>query len=174
MEYLPYIIDALNEIEQEYIKLPAMHKASGLIRERVFCYEFYHQMRKTITPTRDVVINGEIDKRGYPTFNSQNPDFVFHVPGSNAGNAIVCEVKGDIRKPGLSKDLETICHFIEDKYYQSGVLIIFANSFEQLMNKAGDIVQMFAMRECASKVWIIMLPESKNCQEPVILSSLRA
>ena len=174
MEYLPYIVDALNEIEQHYVKLPAIHKASGLIRERAFCYEFYHQMRKVIPQNREIVINGEIDKRGYPTFNNQNPDFVFHIPGSNAGNAMVCEVKGDIRKLGLLKDLETICHFIEDKYYKSGALIIFANSFEKLMDKAGDIIQMFAVRECASKVWIIMLPESNSCLEPVMLSSLRA
>ncbi|MGI4833595.1 MAG: hypothetical protein ACRYFK_09065 [Janthinobacterium lividum] len=172
MEYLHYIISALNEIEQRYIRLPAMHKASGLIRERVFCYEFYHQMRKIIPGYREIVINGEIDKRGYPTFNNQNPDFVFHVPGSNAGNAMVCEVKGDIRKLGLAKDLETICNFIEEKNYQAGVLIIFANSFAQLMNKANDIIQAFAARECADKIWLIMLPKYSNCQEAIMLSSL--
>ena len=138
MEYLSYVIEALNRIEQQYIRLPAIHKASGLIRERVFCYEFYHQMRCVIPPDREVVINGEIDKRGYPAFNKENPDFAFHIPGSNAGNAVVCEVKGDIRKPGLAKDLETICSLIEDKYCQSGVLIVLANSFAQLV---ADVTQ---------------------------------
>lgn len=71
MEYLRYIIEALNNIEQHYIKLPAIHKPSGLIRERVFCYEFYHRMRCIIPSTSEIVINGEIDKSGYPTFNRQ-------------------------------------------------------------------------------------------------------
>lgn len=172
MEYLPYIVEALNSVEQHYIKLPAIHQASGIIRERVFCYEFYHQLRNTIPHNREVVINGEIDKRGYPTFDSQNPDFVFHIPGSNAGNAVVCEIKGDVRKPGLRKDLETICHFIEEKNYQSGVLIVFAISLVQLMNKAGDIIHIFATRSCANKVWVVTLPESGRCQEAVTLADL--
>lgn len=173
MEYLDYIVQALNRIEQQYIRLPAIHKALGLIRERVFCYEFYHQLRCIVPSNREVAINGEIDKRGYPTFNRENPDFVFHIPGSNAGNAVVCEVKGEIRKLGIEKDLGTICRFIEEKNYQSGVLIVFANSFEQLVGKAGDVILSFAARECSNKVWLITIPDSQHCQEPVMLSNFR-
>lgn len=164
MQYVQAVIDSLNKIEQRYIKLSAVHKVDGLIRERVFCYELYHQMRQNISLNKLTVINGEIDKRGYPEFENKNPDFVFHIPGSRNGNALVCEVKGNIRRPGVKKDFESICHFIEKQNYKSGFFIVFNNSIEQLKQKAGDVIRTFSTRSCADKIWIIAIPKSCCCE----------
>ncbi|WP_201987151.1 hypothetical protein [Hymenobacter rubidus] len=170
MQYIHEIIDALNKIEQIYIKLPAAHNVTGLIRERVFCYEFYHQMRQNFTLNQLTVISGEIDKRGYPQFKKQNPDFVFHVPGSSKGNALVCEVKGDIRRPGVKKDLESIFYFIEKQNYRLGLFIAFGMSAMQLKQKAGDTINAFSKRKCADRVLIVTIPQSGWCEDATSLN----
>ena len=60
-KYLIELIKAaLQEIDDEYFNLVTTYEPSGIIRERVFCYEFYHQMRSLMTDDLDISLNGEI------------------------------------------------------------------------------------------------------------------
>ena len=68
---------------REYSLLP-IHGADPVHRERVYCYELYHQMRlrwsaPSSCPYR---LNGEIDKGGHPYFRNDRgkpkPDPLVH------------------------------------------------------------------------------------------------
>ena len=45
-EYLNLIKEALNCVTAPYYNLETTYEPSGIVRERVFCYELYHQMRR--------------------------------------------------------------------------------------------------------------------------------
>lgn len=40
--YIQKITEALDNIEAPYFKLETTYEPSGIVRERVFCYELYH------------------------------------------------------------------------------------------------------------------------------------
>lgn len=69
----------------EYFLLP-IHGADPVQRERVYCYELYHQMRLRWPPPEacHYRLNGEIDKGGHPYFRNQRgkpkPDLLVPSP----------------------------------------------------------------------------------------------
>ena len=148
--FIQLIRDALENVGDEYYKLTTTYRTLGVVRERIFCYELYHQMR-LIQSTRglnDVQIHGEIDKSGYIAFDRnawKNPDFVFHIPGMMQGNAIVVEVKGKIEgnyQEGVYKDIVTLSKFTNNKYfYQSGILIIYNYTYDEFLRNMGEFLK---------------------------------
>ena len=98
-KYFDLILCSLDNVEQPYYNLKTTYEPSGIVRERVFCYELYHQIRCLQTKRNEIelTLNGEIDKRGHVAFTQEdqkNPDFVFHIQGEMIVNTIVLEVKG--------------------------------------------------------------------------------
>ena len=85
-------------------------------RERVYCYELYHQLRCQWDPNFEFSLCGEIDKRGHAYVHGKHldmitPDLLIHQPGDmNAtSNLLVIEVKpanGRIKK--MRKDLRKL------------------------------------------------------------------
>jgi hypothetical protein len=68
MEQFTQILrEATAAIPPEYFLLP-IHGGDSVYRERVYCYEFYHQMRRLWPPDCPYRLNGEVDKRSIPTF----------------------------------------------------------------------------------------------------------
>ncbi len=87
-------------------------------RERVYCCELYHQIRKLSEHSdefADYVLSGELDKSGLRavTAGRQAPDFVWHKPGLPR-NAVVIEVKraSPLEVDDLCKDLQTLSDFL--------------------------------------------------------------
>jgi len=66
-EYVDLIITAFDRVSQDYYKINTTSSADGIVRERVFCYELYHQIRclQNKRGLTDFNIHGEIDKRGH-------------------------------------------------------------------------------------------------------------
>ena len=148
--FVEMIKGSLDNVGDEYYKITTTYESSGIVRERVFCYELYHQMRlvQSARGLTDVHIHGEIDKRGHVVFGNharKNPDFVFHVPGTMEGNAIVVEVKGKFAgnyQRGICKDIETLSKFTENKhYYKLGVLIIYNYTIDEFWEKTGEFLK---------------------------------
>lgn len=144
--FIQLISDSLENIGDEYYRLTTTYNPFGIVRERVFCYELYHQMRliQSQRGLTDIRIHGEIDKNGYFEFDGdaqKNPDFVFHVPGMMKGNAIVVEVKGKLEgsyQGGICKDIETLSKFTNNKhYYRLGLLIIYNYTYDEFLDKTG-------------------------------------
>ena len=148
--FVEMIEDSLENVGDEYYKITTTYESSGIVRERVFCYELYHQMRlvQSARGLTDVQIHGEIDKSGHVAFDRnarKNPDFVFHIPGMMQGNAIVVEVKGKLEgtyQEGVYKDIVTLSKFTNNKhYYHSGILIIYNYTYDEFLHSIGEFLK---------------------------------
>ena len=94
--YFNLIQRAMAQVEAKYILLEVAG-GNPKHRERVYCYELYHQMRSLQAHCKEqsgFTINGEIDKDGPQKVDQNfNPDFVMHTPGDMENNSCVVEVK---------------------------------------------------------------------------------
>ena len=148
--FIQLIRGSLDNVGDEYYRLTTTYKPLGIVRERVFCYELYHQMRliQSQRGLTDIQIHGEIDKSGHVGFDRnarKNPDFVFHIPGMMQGNAIVVEVKGKIEgnyQEGVYKDIVTLSKFTNYKhYYHSGILILYNYTYDEFLHNMGEFLK---------------------------------
>lgn len=133
---------ACGRIGQRWFLLPfdraGAAAGSTAYRERVYCYELYHQLRRlsdtaqgTAAGAPAYVLSGEIDKAGLNAMSvggREKPDLVWHVPGTPR-NAVVIEVKALSRwsPSGVAKDLRTLSTFLSvpDRAYRCGALLVF-------------------------------------------------
>jgi hypothetical protein len=103
-----------------------------MYRERVYCYELYHQLRRRLDRETEFpyALNGEVDKRSHPVLRELElekiPDFLVHDPGTPE-NLVVMEVKpSDAIKPHtLRTDLDKLSGFVSSANYEMGSFIDF-------------------------------------------------
>ena len=123
--------NATARIDAIYMRLP-VDGGEAQFRERVYCYELYHQLRRDWPMDSEYALNGEVDKRGHPILKAledaeQNPDLLVHTPGSMEGNHAIIEVKPARNTPlGIRKDLNTLGRFRQrDIHYDRAVYLFF-------------------------------------------------
>ena len=129
----------------EYFLLP-IHGADPVQRERVYCYELYHQMRLRWPPPEACPyrLNGEIDKGGHPYFRNQRgkpkPDLLVHVPGAGDNDAVL-EIKSSrAQAKEILKDLATLCRFANFGYRRSIYLVYGAEALlGRIQRCAGNV-----------------------------------
>jgi hypothetical protein len=172
--YIELIKDALSQVEGEYFNLVTTYDGLGIVRERVFCYEFYHQMRLAMQGRYDISLNGEIDKRGHRDFqkgHQRNPDFVFHTPGTHGNNTIVMEVKGKLDdREGVLKDFETLSIFVNNYHYKFGIFVVYNHTIRQLRQILGASLPLMKQDPAANRILVLSLPSSLDeCAEVVLL-----
>lgn len=144
-KYTCFLKEALSKIDQSYYRVLTTY--DEIVRERVFCYEFYHQMRLCEENYNLSKLHAEIDKSGHGEFKTEdrkNPDFIFHNPGTMSGNQVIIEVKGNI-DGDMFKDFETLTTFCKDYQYKLGYFILFGNSlsvFKHHLRRAGNRVEI--------------------------------
>jgi len=98
-EFMAALDKAASRISGSYFRperVGAKSETSRPWRERVYCYELYHQMRLILGNDRPLQFAGETDKSGHPNYymgDNKAPDFIFHKPGSHGQNLVVIEVK---------------------------------------------------------------------------------
>lgn len=113
----------------------------AIYRERVYCYELYHQLRIEWDRVQTLyALNGEVDKRGHPYFpkSGPQPDLLIHEAGSH-NNFAVIEVKPcNGRKNGILKDLRTFERFL-DLGYQRCIYLVYGTCAEE---KARSILEL--------------------------------
>lgn len=118
MEQLTQILqDATAAIGAEYFLLP-IHGAGPVYRERVYCYELYHQMRLRWPPACIYRLNGEVDKMDHPYFQDggePKPDLLVHEPG-HGNNYAVIEVKSATPPPTASAKTSALCPVSETRW----------------------------------------------------------
>lgn len=118
-----------------------------VLRERVYCYELYHQLRvyldrvcKDGEQAFPYTLHGEIDKRGHNYVFKQlrmrpNPDFVIHEPGTIDRNLAVIEVKSTDNKRALFfEDIDKLYAFVTKLDYRVGILYVFGPQDELAFN----------------------------------------
>jgi hypothetical protein len=116
-------------IERPYFQLK-IDGGDPVFRERVYCYELYHQMRNNWPTGTKFFLNGEIDKQAHPILRELNadhakPDLLAHTPGDMAGNYAIIEVKHSTAAVGVRKDLKTLNLFVRKVGYQRAIYLIY-------------------------------------------------
>lgn len=145
MQQLTQILrDATAAVTPEYFLLP-IHGADPVFRERVYCYELYHQMRIR-WPAGPYRLNGEADKRAHPYFRrgrQPKPDLLVHQPGTGENYAVI-EVKSCLAVTrNIRKDLETLSVFRNQVGYQRAIYLIYG----------GDVARTAArVQRCAALI----------------------
>lgn len=116
---------ATKNISHSYFQLPISGMKKPIYRERVYCYELYHQLRSGPWGEQAHCLNGEVDKAGHPLFPRRfQPDFLIHVPGSPKNFAVI-EVKAcNARSTAITKDLRTLDLFLS-RGYQRAIYLVY-------------------------------------------------
>ncbi|MET0438064.1 MAG: methionyl-tRNA formyltransferase-like protein [Devosia sp.] len=142
MQELSHVLEiATAAIEAKYFNLP-IDGGSPIYRERVYCYELYHQLRRQWPIGTPFSVNGEIDKKGHLQVQATgaraaSPDFLVHIPGSMSGNHAIIEVKpGNGKLHGIRKDLRTLTEFQEKVGYQRAIYLFYGHFPERKVNTA--------------------------------------
>lgn len=127
-------------IDERYIHL-GIDGGAPIYRERVYCYELYHQMRKRWPRGYRYVLNAEVDKRAHPILRELNaefyaPDFLVHTPGAMAGNYAIIEVKHALAaRQGIVKDLETLDRFVSNVGYRRAIYLIYGRESDDALQE---------------------------------------
>jgi hypothetical protein len=103
-------------------------------RERVYCYELYHQMRTLWPKACPFCLNGEVDKRGHVLMGQFGaadniPDLLVHGPGDMKQNHAIIEIKKcELTKEGIQKDVKTFATFLSEGVgYERGIYLVFGD-----------------------------------------------
>jgi hypothetical protein len=100
-------------------------------RERVYCYELYHQLRVLWPINYGYSLCGEVDKGGHPlirhnALDKTKPDMIVHVPGEMDNNLVVIEIKPiNCTYRGVKKDIETLTAYRKKAHYQNAIFLIY-------------------------------------------------
>jgi hypothetical protein len=155
---------ACSSVGEMWFQLPVSVAGEGpgqqVYRERVYCYELYHQLRLLQgnvvaaaggAALEDFKLSAEIDKAGLNVIDNggrHKPDLVWHVPGTNAYNAVVVEVKQAVNPSpaGIEKDLKTLTTFLglEAAPYARGLLLFYGPGPMDLMTLVRDLAESVA------------------------------
>ena len=142
-------------IGHEYFLLERSN-GSPIHRERVYCYELYHQMRKEFElmqpgmPCFEYRLNGEVDKGSHfeACVKNKKPDFIVHKPGFNKNYAVI-EVKSvtGLRKDSIKKDCETLHCFLDKLSYERGIFFVFGDKCDGRITKYYDLIKKYPQIE---------------------------
>ena len=122
--------EATSRISRSYFKVD-IDGGAPVYRERVYCYELYHQLRRGWPSDSKFRLNGELDKAGHPKLREvgadrAKPDLLVHQPGAGKGNYAIIEVKTPgAQADGIRKDLNTLSLFTRDVGYERGIYLLF-------------------------------------------------
>lgn len=128
MDFAAQLQSATAGIDKDYFQLPVYGKESPVYRERCYCYELYHQLRKR-WKNEFYKLCGEIDKSGHPVIRGNTkPDFLIHAPEAMDHNFAVIEVKPiNGKQKGIAKDIETLGAFLDDANYEHAYYLIYGS-----------------------------------------------
>lgn len=137
-ELTEVLTNASRNVGEEYFDLRIAGALGTIYRERVYCYELYHQMRLLWPCETKFRLNGEVDKAAHPVLkrldaDRAKPDFLIHRPGDMSGNHGIIEVKHSrtTRGEAIQKDLETLKTFKESVGYLRAIYLIYGSRSER-------------------------------------------
>jgi hypothetical protein len=135
-EFTGILCQGTAAIAPEYFSLP-IHGGESRYRERVYCYELYHQMRSRWPEGCQYSLNGEEDKRSHPYFGTRSdapkPDFIVHIPGTGENYAVL-EVKSPMTTDAaIREDLVKLRYFRRDAGYHRALLLIYGVGPEEAL-----------------------------------------
>lgn len=149
--FINCLSNATAEVPVAYMQLPVAGEKSPIFRERVYCYELYHQLRLLVGNDFGYNVGGEVDKRGHrfmnaPGIRNTKPDLLVHRPGYMVGNLIVIEVKpvSVTHRTQIRKDLQTLTAYRQNGSYRAAIYLIYGDMPQRLqaiIHKAHQLEQ---------------------------------
>ncbi len=138
-QFQALLAEAAVHIAPEYFLLP-IHNADARYRERVYCYELYHQLRSQWPHHSPFFLNGEVDKSAHPYFGpgpgAPKPDFIVHIPGTGNNYAVV-EVKSRlVDGEGIRDDVQKLVQFRE-LGYQRALYLFYGMGAAEAVHRVG-------------------------------------
>lgn len=124
---------------------PVAGKINPIYRERVYCYELYHQMRVALGNDYPYSLGGEVDKARHPilqhfALDKLKPDLLVHQPGDMGGNLVVIEVKSiKAETRFIKKDLIGLTSFVVNGRYFRAIYLVYGgnnNDFVKFKRRA--------------------------------------
>lgn len=149
MQELTNIIEgATSGISSSYFHLN-IDGGNSIYRERVYCYELYHQMRLRWPDDTEFYLNGEIDKAAHPILRKlgadyAKPDLLIHKPGYMKGNHAIIEVKSArASTAGIRKDLRTLSLYVSKVGYQRAIYLIYGYETNAIVERILCVAEEF-------------------------------
>jgi hypothetical protein len=140
------LLAATARIEHQYFQVE-LDGGDPIYRERVYCYELYHQLRCIWPSGCYFSLNGELDKAAHPILRTlgadyAKPDLLIHRPGYMGGNNTIIEVKSSRAQPaGIEKDLKTLALFRTKVGYQRAIYLVFGFEVEEAAERVRRIAE---------------------------------
>lgn len=153
---------ATESVPPEYFQI-ALDGGDPRYRERVYCYELYHQLRCRWPDNTPFYINGELDKAAHPILRElgadyAKPDLLIHQPGHMTGNHAIIEIKSsNAQRKGVMKDLETLSLFLAKVSYQRAIYLIFGHKAEDTATYVRKVASGFEGSQ-SIELWLHTAP----------------
>lgn len=160
-EFLAALSRSTAQIESDFFSVPFAGMASAVYRERVYCYELYHQLRCALPSDFLYRPAGEVDKASHPLIrHSFKPDLLIHQAGTMTGNLVALEVKpGTAGTEKLGKDLDTLLYLVEEGLYSLGILLVYGGVLRQWSRRLQQAVNTRRSDSLMDKVIVYWHPE---------------
>ena len=148
MNFEMLLHEATRNIGANYFQLPIYGEEDPIYRERVYCYELYHQLRLIWPIESRYELSGEVDKAGHPLLRGNGldrvkPDLLVHIPGNMESNHTIIEVKPiSANKDGISKDLLTLTAFKQYANYENAIYLFYGRGdIDNILNTISSLCQ---------------------------------
>jgi hypothetical protein len=149
-ELLPFIkglaLAGKGMLDPHYFQLPVAGEEAPIFRERVYCYELYHNLRNVLGNDFSYKLDGEVDKNGHPQIpGKKKPDFIVHRPGGMKGNLVVIEVKPvTVSISDLDGDLKKLTWLLDIGKYRWAIMLIYGSGVSELPKRILSRVKDFS------------------------------
>jgi len=165
-QFLKCLMKAIQNIDTHYFQFPVAKSDELICRERVYCYELYHQLRYVLGDDFPYKLHGEVDKANHPIIrDAKKPDFIVHKPG-NMSNLVANEVKPVTVKDRIEKlreDFKKLKWFISNANYYRAIMLIYGSVNDNLPQNIKQEI------ECIQDKKIIILWHYKPNKKPKII-----
>lgn len=175
--FLLHLMVACAKVDAYCFQLPVAGVDNPVYRERVYCYELYHQLRSVLGDSYCYKLHGEIDKNGHPIIRKECgrtiPDLIVHEPRDMRRNLAVVEVKPvtvvkNLR--GLRKDIGKLVCFLENANYQYGIQLVYGSIGDVLPQQITTVFQN-RVKGYENRIFLLWHPRSGTTAQSVITRS---
>lgn len=159
IEFMQYLKEACKNMkDKDYFQINNSGSEIPIYRERIYCYELYHQLRCVLGDSTTYKLQSEPDKRGHRIIEGGcNPDFIFHKPGTMDQNLVVMEVKKvDSKTNEIRSDIKKLKKFLE-KHYHWAIMLIYGDGHSELPENIKYLIK-YSSNEYPNKLFFIWHP----------------
>src|SRR5215472_1547850 len=148
--FINKLLRATQSLARHYYQVPVAGLEESVYRERVYCYELYHQLQNCLPLKFPYVLAGEVNKAGHPIFHETvgpyKPDFIVHEPRKTSGNLAVVEVKPTITTDTeFREDLRHLRLFLDRVDYFAVVSLVYGEvDDERIRRFVAELDEIFA------------------------------